>query len=273
LVRVTHTIFTGQPYQDYISVEYLTKYILSFRVLKKYFIVEKDDRAMERIKTIVNSFDGMLFSGCSKNQDEALTLIFKNSPDIIFLNIDNTLNNLPEFLLDINKYSKNPHVYIALSSSEKHAYKAFKYDFFDYLLKPLTELAVRRSILKYIKKHPTKTCETICLKSNKDYQYLNTNDILFLKADNNTTDFHMRDGSVIGAYKTLKTFENKLPENFLRIHKSYIINSCCISRIHYGKSICIITNPSYTIPFTKTFIGNIDSINATLSNRAFVTLN
>jgi DNA-binding LytR/AlgR family response regulator len=251
--------------------------------LKNYIIIEKDIKVIKQIRTIVDSFDEMRFCGSSQDQDEALTLIFKNSPDIIFLDIDSIIYNLLEFLLDITQHSKNQPVFIALSSFKESAYNAYKYDFSDCLLKPLTELTLQRSILKYQKKHPSsicemacpksRKCEKICLKSNKDFQYLNTNEILFLKADNNTTDFHMKDGSIIGAYKTLKTFENTLPLNFLRIHKSYIINSCCISRIHYGKSICIITNPSHRIPFTKTFINNIDSINKSLSNRAFITLN
>lgn len=241
--------------------------------MKKYFIIEKDVKAIKHIRTIIDSFNEVVFSGASREQDEALNLIFKNSPDIIFLDIDNTINNLPDFLLDINQNNKNHPAFIALSSSTENAFNAYKYDFFDYLLKPLTELSLRRSILRYKKKHPSKPYETICLKSNKDYQYLNIDEILFLKADNNTTDFHMNDGSIIGAYKTLKTFENTLPRKFLRIHKSYIINSHSISRIHYGKAICIIKKPSYKIPFTKTFIKNIDSINATLSNKAFITLN
>jgi len=262
----------GQPYRNDITIKYLLIYI-KYLVLKQYMIIEKDVEITKNIRAIVNGFDDITFSGSADNGSEALTLIFKNNPDIIFLDIDNTINNLPEFLLDINQHSKNQSVFIALSSSKENAYNAYRYGFFDYLLKPLTELTLRRCVLRSIKKYPSQSCETICLKSNKDYQYLNTGEILFLKADNNTTDFHMKDGSIIGAYKTLKTFENTLPQKFLRIHKSYIINSKCVSRIHYGKAICIIKNPSYKIPFTKTFIGNIDSINTVLSNSAFITLN
>ena len=82
----------------------------------------------------------------------------------------------------------------------------------------------------------------------------------------------MADGKVIGAYKTLKVFEDTLPQTFLRIHKSYIINRHCISRVHYGKSVCFINN-EYKIPFTKTFIANIDLINKDLSNNTLTTLN
>lgn len=214
----------------------------------------------------------MVFSGSSSKQDEALNQIFSNEPNIIFIDIDNSIENLSDILLDINQNSDYEPIFIALSSSEKYAYRLYRYGFFDYLLKPLEELALRRSMLRYKKKHPPKPDQTICIKSNKDYQYLNTDEILFLKADNNTTDFYLKDGSIVGAYKTLKSFESKLPYDFLRIHRSYIINSNYISRIHYGKAICIIRNPSHKIPFTKTYIHNIDLINKSFVNKAFITL-
>jgi DNA-binding LytR/AlgR family response regulator len=241
--------------------------------MRKYFIVEKDVKTSNYIRTKVDSFGDMIFFGSSKKQEEALNLIFRHSPDIIFLDVDNTIINLLDFLLDINQHSKNEPALIALSSSRDFAYNAYQYDFFDYLLKPLTEFVLRKSILRYEKKHPSKSYEKICLKSNKDYQYLNVDEIIFLKADNNTTDFYLKDGSIIGAYKTLKIFENTLPLNFLRIHKSYIINSNYISRIHYGKGICSIKKTSYKIPFSKTFIQNINFINKGLVEESFITLN
>jgi len=239
----------------------------------KYIILEKDDESEQFIKITLNGLENMGFLGSTKNHMEALNLIYKNIPDIIFIGLDGALEDLSGFLLDIVQHSIHRPALIAISSSKKHAYEAFQYGFFDYILKPITELNLRRSILKYKKNYPPKFYETICLKSNKDYQYLNIDDILFLKADNNTTDFHLKDGSTVGAYKTLKTFENALPLNFLRIHKSYIINSKFISRIHYGKSVCIIKNPSFKIPFTKTFKDNIDFMNARLFKKSFIASN
>ena len=120
--------------------------------------------------------------------------------------------------------------------------------------------------------YPTKSVETICLKSHKDFHYLNIKNILYLKADNNTTDFYMDDGKIIGAYKTLKVFENSMPKSFYRIHKSYIININCISRIQFGKWICIIKN-QHKIPFTKTFLDNTIKMNEILSKNSLVVPN
>ncbi|MGS2764813.1 hypothetical protein [Sinomicrobium sp. M5D2P9] len=77
--------------------------------MKKYIIIEKDVDTEKCIRTIADSFDDMRFLGTAKNQDEALNLIFKNAPDIIFLGIDNVIDDLLDFLLDVNKHSiKDP---------------------------------------------------------------------------------------------------------------------------------------------------------------------
>jgi DNA-binding LytR/AlgR family response regulator len=102
---------------------------------------------------------------------------------------------------------------------------------------------------------------------------LNTDEILFLKADNNATDFFMRDGSTISAFKTLKVFEGLLPDNFLRIHKSYIINSRHVSRINFGKLVCTVERDIHKIPFTKTYLDNVEIMNNALSKSSFLFLN
>lgn len=235
-------------------------------------VIEDDKEAIEVIKTVVIDFSEIIIHEVSEDQEAVLDQILKNKPQVVFINLESVKINLLKLLLEINQYSENTPSFIGLSTSKEKAFDCYQLDFSDFLLKPLKELAVRKSLSKYVKKHPIKQVEIVCLKSYKDYQYLNINNILYLKADNNTTDFYMADGSIIGAYKTLKVFENELPKTFLRIHKSYIINRNYISRIHYGKSICVINNEC-KIPFTKTFIANIDLINNILTKKTMITLN
>ncbi|MGB0879547.1 MAG: LytR/AlgR family response regulator transcription factor [Polaribacter sp.] len=235
-------------------------------------IIENNKNTIELIQKVSHNFDKILFNNVHEDQDSALKIVLKNKPQIVFFNIESKHINITEFLFEITQYSTDYPYLIALSSSKEKAYEAYKHGFLDFLLKPLTEFSFRKSILKYKKENPIKEEKTICLKSYKDYQYLNIDNILYLKADNNTTDFYMIDGVVISAYKTLKVFENLLPKNFLRVHKSYIVNSNHISRIHYGKHLCIINN-KHQIPFTKTFIANINLINTVLSKNNIITLN
>lgn len=211
--------------------------------------------------------------GSSKDRDNSMITVLKDKPDLVFMNIDNVLSKPFEFAREIDQLSTKSPVIVPLSKSKDGAYDAMKHGFFDYLLKPLEELDIRKCILKHQKTSPVDTNKTICLKSYKDFQYLDTDKILFLKADNNTTDFYMKDGGVVGAFKTLRTFEDILPQNFLRIHKSYIINRNHVSRIQYGKSVCTLRDASTHIPFTKTFIDNVEVINNALYQSSFLTLN
>lgn len=111
--------------------------------------------------------------------------------------------------------------------------------------------------LIYAKQKPL----VICVKSYGDYRYIDSEDILYFEADNNSTDIHLNNGEMITAFKTLKHFENVLPQNqFLRIHNSYIININQVSRIHTGNTVCYIKNSTTKLPFSKSYKDNVDLI-------------
>lgn len=101
----------------------------------------------------------------------------------------------------------------------------------------------------------------ICVKSYGDYRYIDSTDILYFEADNNSTDIHLNNGEMITAFKTLKHFETVLPPSqFLRIHNSYIINVNQVSRIHTGNTVCYIKNSTTKLPFSKSYKENVDLI-------------
>jgi DNA-binding LytR/AlgR family response regulator len=234
--------------------------------LNSYFIINRNDVATNTIKKVFADYSMFNSLGFSSSYEEAMNTILKKKPDLIFFNLDDVFNNSFEFVSELNAVLDFQTNIIGISKDKNTAYLAIKYNFIDFLLNPLTELEVRKSILKFKKKHLMKHSRTLCLKSYKDFQYINIEDILFLKADNNTTDFYISDGSVISAYKTLKTYENNLPDNFLRIHKSYIINKNFVTRINYGKHKCNIENSSHIIPFTNTYIDNVEFMKNSLTD-------
>jgi DNA-binding LytR/AlgR family response regulator len=101
----------------------------------------------------------------------------------------------------------------------------------------------------------------ICVKSYGDYRYIDSEDVLYFEADNNSTDIHLNNGEMITAFKTLKHFETVLPPTqFLRIHNSYIINVNQVSRIHNGNTVCYIKNSTTKLPFSKSYKENVDLI-------------
>lgn len=236
------------------------------------FIIDKNISTIKSIKKVLKDFSEFNCIGTSSNTVNAMNVILKQSPDVVFLNIDAEIEKPFEFVQELKTIKNNVPLFIAISSLKENAYAAIKTGFIDILINPLAELEIRKTVLKLQNNFSIQFRKNICLKSYKDYQYLKTDEILFLKADNNTTDFYMSDGTVVNAYKTLKTFEDILPINFYRIHKSYIINKNFISRIQYGKSICSIKKSVQEVPFTKTYIAAIESINTSLLSYSYVSL-
>ena len=263
--RINHIIF------NYFFSSFTINKICPLQ-MRNYFIIDENPHSIQSIKNVLEDYYEFNCIGISCDYDDAMNIILKETPDLVFLNIDNIIDNSFKFIQELNLFNNDFPVFIAMSSSKDKVYDVIKNGFFDFLLNPLTELEIRKSVLKVLKKIPAQSRKNICLKSYKDYQYLKTDEILFLKADNNTTDFYMNDGTIINAYKTLKTFENILPTNFYRIHKSYIINKNFVSRIQYGKLICTIKRNSHVVPFTKTYIGNIESINKSLSEYSYLSV-
>lgn len=233
--------------------------------MSSYLIIDNEGDSIKIIEEIINDFHDFYCLGVTNDRDESMNIILKESPDIVFINIDNSFENPFQFISELYQYAESIPKFVAISKTKDKAYNAIKNNFFDYLLTPLKEVDLRIAIKKFQKNHPPINKKTICLKSYKDYHYLDTDEILYLEADNNTTDFHMQDGNTINAFKTLKTFEELLPDNFSRIHKSYIVNSNYVMRINYGKRICIIKSCNCIIPFTKTYINSIELMNNLLS--------
>lgn len=194
--------------------------------------------------------------------------------------------------------------FIIVTKSDAFALQAISYSVYDYLLWPLKIDDVRKTLLKIQKSQGADLLEnysdvadlsnsenlscsyaedssddvpasqnssqminnamTICIKSYGDHRYIEASSILYLKADNNSTDIYTKNGEVITAFKTLKTFETTLPFPFVRVHNSFIVNSTHLSRIHIGNSLCYIKESSVKIPFSKSYKANVDLIISSL---------
>lgn len=227
--------------------------------MNRYLIFDENSKLEDFLKGFLIESETDVEIATVSDLNNAMNSILKKSPSVVFFNID-LLPSPIYFIKELSFIQNSLPYFIAVSTTKDLAYDAFKAGFNDYLLKPFDEVEFRKSLAK--KKQLSKTelnLETICLKSYNDYQYLNTSDIIFLKADNNTTDFHLSNGEIVVAFKTLKTFEGLLPNNFIRIHKSYIVNKDYISKIQIGKLNCVLNDKAHhSIPFTRTYLDNIE---------------
>ena len=228
-----------------------------------YLIVDDNDANIKETLSVFEGFPEYYCAGIATNKEDAINKILELQPQIVFIEIcpKNKKSNLSlNIISDLYRFIDNVPYFVALTASPKYAFEAIQAGVSDYLLTSLNQFDLRKTLLKYQKTNPAAANGTICIRSYGDYQFISLNDIVYLKADNNTTDFYLQNGRKLTAYKTLKHYETNLPFYFFRIHNSYIVNSNFISRINTGKSLCYLNNSDLSISFSKTFKDNVDTI-------------
>lgn len=236
--------------------------------MTNYVIIDSITYNIQGIQNVLSNLKRFKPISTSITKPDILNCILDDNIELVFFNIDVANELLQNLIYETNIIKINSPKFIAMSNQKEKAYDAIKLGFCDFLLLPLNEKEVQKSIfrLESLKEFTNK--KRICIKSYKDYQYLDLDKIAYLKADNNTTDFFLLDQTEVSAYKTLKTFENSLPPNFIRIHRSYIINVNFISRIQYGKNTCTVKYLNTEIPFSKTYLDNIKKIVRFLNDKS-----
>ncbi|WP_427338063.1 LytR/AlgR family response regulator transcription factor [Caloranaerobacter sp. DY30410] len=85
----------------------------------------------------------------------------------------------------------------------------------------------------------------IVVRNKKEIFFISLDDVLFIEKLDKDTIIHTRDEEYLSKQK-LNELENKLPKNFLRVHKSYIVNVDKITRITN------LGNRSFEIKFSNT---------------------
>lgn len=170
---------------------------------------------------------------------EALAVIEKLHPQLIFLDIEMPKMNGFEML---NNIQEKKFQIIFTTAYDQYAIKAIKYAAFDYLLKPVDieelKTAVSRAdssenqqtkkqieLLQQNMQHPKKQLNKLAIPTSEGLLFFDINDIIHLEANSNYTFIHFSGKPKITASKTLKEFEEILPESiFFRTHHSHLIN-------------------------------------------------
>ncbi|QTE21761.1 LytR/AlgR family response regulator transcription factor [Polaribacter cellanae] len=184
---------------------------------------------------------------------DAIKYLNSNSVEVIFLDI-----HMPTFSgFDFIKTLKISPKIILTTSDKTFALEAFEYDaVVDYLLKPLRLERFLKSIDKL-----SKTTTNIGVKhssavGNKDFIFvyvdkrlvkINIPDILLIEAKGDYINIKTLNKNYI-VHSTLKKIDEKLPSNmFMRIHRSYIINTSKIIDIE-DNTVLI---EKYVVPISR----------------------
>ncbi|MEP6844956.1 MAG: LytTR family transcriptional regulator DNA-binding domain-containing protein [Panacibacter sp.] len=197
---------------------------------------------------------------------EGVKAISQHQPDLIFLDIQMPKINGFEMLELID----HPPQVIFTTAFDEYAIKAFETHAVDYLLKPFSKDRFDKALQKLVqlqqKNDTEKTKEVledvakspvqsnrVVLKDGGKIKIIPVTQIQYLEAADDYVKIHTAEGAFLKK-KTMQFFEDSLaPFHFVRVHRSYLINTQLITRIdvHEKDSHLVLLSTGTRIPVSK----------------------
>lgn len=214
----------------------------------KAIVIDDEPAARRLMKNLLTPYqDIVVVIGEAGNGREAIEKIEALKPDLIFLDIQ--MPDLTGFEV-IEKLSHKPSI-IFTTAYEQYAIKAFETFSIDYLLKPIKEERLEQSIQKLksfgrisntidisglqeiIRQFqlPAKA-SALPIKTGDRIILLRYENIVYMEAQDKYVYIYTTDGNKHLTDHSLTNLSEKLPSQFYRIQKSYIINKDKIREMH-----------------------------------------
>ncbi len=193
-------------------------------------IVDDEPIARDIVKLYCTHLPVLIVKATAGNAFEARKILLEENIDILFLDINMPALDGIAFLKTLKKV---PQV-ILTTAYKEYAVEAFDLAVCDYLLKPFSlerfVIAVDKALEK-IQPDTGEAKENVFIKADGKIVNVRLNDLLFAEASGNYTKLYTQNGMIMPAM-TFSAIESILPPgDFLRVHRSFIINKSRITHV------------------------------------------
>jgi len=202
--------------------------------MPKALILEDEEYNREFIKQIVSEIPGITKIFATSIGLEAIEWARANCPQIALLDIElsNQKANGLDVAREISKLKDDIYI-VFVTGYSKYAVESFEVHPYGYVLKPikiahlkdlLGEIIARIEQVKLIES------DILTIKVKNEILHLNYNDIIFVEVDSHKSLIHSL-GTVWEVRKSLDEIESILGEEFLRVHRSFIVNLTKVKKV------------------------------------------
>lgn len=210
----------------------------------RVIIVDDEDLARALVREFLGQHaDVEIVAECANGFD-AVKAITELEPDLVFLDIQMPKLNGFEVVELAGRKSR----YMFVSAYDQYALKAFEVHAVDYLLKPFSQQRFNEA-LAHARRSGGGAVEAVVseasarngplgrvlIRDGAKVHVIGVNKIDFIEAQDDYVQIHA-DGKGYLKHQRLAELESQLDAGtFVRIHRSYLLNIGCISRIEQGK--------------------------------------
>ena len=188
----------------------------------KVIIVDDEPKAIELLKSYLAHFSSIELVGTFRNGLKAFEFVSKEHVDLILLDI-----NMPHISgISLSKMLPDNIKVIFTTAYSDYAVESYEIQAIDYLVKPISLERFTKSISRILSSKISvieKENQLIFVKSGFETFRLESTSILYLEKDGNYMNYYCEDQKILARETIQEAFE-KLSDNFIQTHKSYIVN-------------------------------------------------
>ena len=202
--------------------------------------IDDEPLALQQIAAYINKVPFLELAAQCQSALEARQFLSDERVDAIFCDI-----NMPDLNgMDFVKSLTAPPLVVFTTAYSEYAIEGFKVNAVDYLLKPFGMQEFMRAAnrlqerLSIPASAPAETDDTLFLKTDYRIVKVNIPDIRYVEAMSEYLKVWIEgEAKPIITLLSMKKMEERLPDNFMRIHRSYIINLDKIQEVNKNRVI------------------------------------
>ena len=195
-------------------------------------VVDDEPLAQQRVVSFIEQQPGWEVIAQASEYNEAKELLINHQPHVCFMDISiiggSGIELVDELAEQINCG------WIFTTAHSQFAIRAFEVEALDYLLKPFENKRIVDALArveKDVTNKVTRRSEMLAIKSIGSVEFINVEDILWVKGASNYVELHCQD-KVLLHRETLSRLERQLnPSKFVRVHHSSLVNLQQIKRL------------------------------------------
>lgn len=240
--------------------------------MKKVIIIDDESAGRQLINEYLKYFPELIVLGEANNGVDAVKIINEYKPDLIFLDIQMPGLTGFEVLSHINEI---PNI-IFSTAYDSYALQAFEVHAVDYLLKPYTKERFQKAIekLKWDSEINSITPlaeslliekqtypERILVNKNKKLITISVSNIIRVEAYGDYSKLYTNDTVFVSNYGISNLEEKLNPKNFIRVHRSSIVNLKQIREVQrYSKTFEITMVNNDKVKVSLSYIDNLKGL-------------
>lgn len=212
-------------------------------------IIDDEPLAVDVIETYIEQLDNMNLVAVCNNPLEAVNILSKHQVDLVFLDIE-----MPHLSgIDLVKTITYMPQFIFTTAYPQYALEGFNLNAVDYLVKPIPFQRFIQAVSKARERFELEQAKPAQI-SPESIQNNPVNDFIFIKSEHQNVRIEINNITHIQGLKdyikiytktsskpvlTISNFKNimqKLPqEQFMRVHRSFVVNINCITTLQKTK--------------------------------------